>query len=103
MCIRDRLTPTGRKPQPQNNKERGPWGALIIELCCSFLRPDEIDVYKRQPFRGARLDKKTKQDDKQERNAFTVEEVKRLVEILPGEWPDMIRVCLCLLYTSRCV
>lgn len=23
-----------------------------------------------------------------------MEEVKRLVEILPGEWPDMIRVCL---------
>ena len=51
------LTPTGRKTQPKNNKERGPWGALIIELCCSFLRPDEIqwavsythlDVYKRQ-------------------------------------------------------
>ena len=36
------LTPTGRKPQPRTNKERGPWGNLIIELCCSFLRPDEI-------------------------------------------------------------
>lgn len=29
-----------------------------------------------------------------ERRAFTMEEVKRLTEILPGEWPDMIRVCL---------
>lgn len=32
--------------------------------------------------------------DKHERRAFTMEEAKRLTEILPGEWPDMIRVCL---------
>ena len=32
--------------------------------------------------------------DKHERRAFTMEEAKRLTEILPGEWPDMVRVCL---------
>lgn len=32
--------------------------------------------------------------DKQERRAFTMEEAKRLTEVLPGEWPDMVRVCL---------
>lgn len=36
------LTPTGKKPQPRTHQERGPWGELIIDLCCSFLRPDEI-------------------------------------------------------------
>ena len=36
------LTPTGKKPQPKTHQERGPWGELIIDLCCSFLRPDEI-------------------------------------------------------------
>lgn len=37
-----------------------------------------------------------KQDktDKHERRAFTMEEAKRLTEVLPGEWPDMVRVCL---------
>lgn len=28
------------------------------------------------------------------KRAFTMDEVRRLTELLPGEWPDMIRVCL---------
>lgn len=35
------LTPTGRKPCPKN-MEWGPWGSLIMELCGSFLKPEEI-------------------------------------------------------------
>lgn len=35
------LTPTGRKPNPKN-KKWGPWGNLIMELCGSFLNPEEI-------------------------------------------------------------
>lgn len=35
------LTPTGRKPRPKN-MEFGPWGSLIMELCGSFLNPEEI-------------------------------------------------------------
>ena len=66
----------------------------LESLSCAFNQAVEKELIISNPFRGARLDKKKKQDDKQERNAFTVEEVKRLVEILPGEWPDMIRVCL---------
>lgn len=37
---------------------------------------------------------KLDQTDKHERRAFTMEEAKRLTEVLPGEWPDMVRVCL---------
>lgn len=32
--------------------------------------------------------------DKHERRAFTMEEAKHLTDVLPGEWPDMVRVCL---------
>lgn len=66
----------------------------LESLSCAFNQAVEKELISSNPFRGARLDKKKKQADKQERGAFTVEEVKRLVEILPDEWPDMIRVCL---------
>ena len=65
-----------------------------------------LDVYKRQvdsrlipfnPFHKVNPGK-LERADKQERRAFTMEEAKRLTEVLPGEWPD-----ICLLYTSRCV
>lgn len=63
-------------------------------LSCAFNQAVEKGLIISNPFRGARLDKKKQQADKQERSAFTVDEVKRLVEVLPGEWPDMVRVCL---------
>ncbi|WP_343160728.1 hypothetical protein [Akkermansia sp.] len=44
-------------------------------------------------FKGVRSSK-INRADATERRAFTVEEAQRLTEILPGEWPDMIRVCL---------
>ena len=45
------------------------------------------------PFSGVRAEK-ARRGDKQERKAFTLEEVRRLLDVLPGEWPDMVRVCL---------
>lgn len=69
------LTPTGRKPQPKNNKERGPWGALIIELCCSFLRPDEIQWEgNRHTDRGEELEPEAR-DEFRKITGLTVKEV----------------------------
>lgn len=59
----------------------------LESLSCAFNQAVEKELIISNPFRGARLDKKKKQDDKQERSAFTVEEVKRLVEILPLPGP----------------
>lgn len=66
----------------------------LESLSCAFNQAVEKELITSNPFKGARLDKKKNQADKQERGAFTIEEVRRLVEILPGEWPDMVRVCL---------
>lgn len=35
------LTPTGKKPSPRSNPERGAWGGLILELTCDFLVLDD--------------------------------------------------------------
>ena len=50
-------------------------------------------LFPYNPFKGVRPSK-INRADATERRAFTVEEAQRLTEILPGEWPDMIRVCL---------
>lgn len=41
------------------------------------------------PFSGVRAEK-ARRGDKQERKAFTLEEVRRLLDVLPGEWPDIV-------------
>lgn len=62
-------------------------------LRAAFNRAVEAQVIENNPFRNV-TPGKINRADKQERRAFTMEEVRRLTEILPGEWPDMIRVCL---------
>lgn len=34
--------------------------------------------------------------EKQSREPFSPDEVKKMIELFPGEWPDMVRVCLLL-------
>lgn len=65
----------------------------VETLSCAFNRAIEKELIDRNPFKGARLDKRN-QPDKQERGAFSAEEVKMMVETFPDEWPDMILVCL---------
>lgn len=65
----------------------------LTSLSCAFNRAVEQKLIFSNPFRGI-IPSKLEQNDKQERKAFTMDEVKRLLELMPDEWPDMIRVCL---------
>lgn len=59
----------------------------------AFQQAVDARIIPFNPFKGVSPTKREKAD-KQERRAFTMEEAKRLTEVLPGEWPDMVRVCL---------
>lgn len=59
----------------------------------AFQQAADARIITFNPFKGISPAKR-ETADKQERRAFTIEEVKKLVEVLPGEWPDMVRVCL---------
>lgn len=65
----------------------------LESLTCAFTRAVDARVIPSNPFRGVRPSARER-NDRQERAAFSPEEVKQLLKILPGEWPDMIRVCL---------
>jgi site-specific recombinase XerD len=65
----------------------------LTSLCCAFNRAIEQKLIFSNPSRGI-LPSKRELNDKQERKAFTMDEVKCLLELMPDEWPDMIRVCL---------
>lgn len=65
----------------------------LTSLSCAFNRAVEQKLIFSNPFRGV-FPSKLDQNDKQERKAFTIEEVKQLLKVMPDEWPDMIRVCL---------
>lgn len=62
-------------------------------LRAAFQQAVDQRLFPYNPFKGVNP---TRQNgaDKVERRAFTMKEAKLLTEILPGEWPDMIRVCL---------
>lgn len=68
-------------------------GAYLSILHSAFQQATDARVIPFNPFKGISPTKR-ETADKQERRAFTMEEVKRLTEVLPGEWPDMVRVCL---------
>lgn len=65
----------------------------LTSLSCAFNRAVEQKLIFSNPFRGV-YPSKLEKNDKQERKAFTIEEVKQLLKMMPDEWPDMIRVCL---------
>lgn len=65
----------------------------LTSLSCAFNRAIEQKLIFSNPFRGV-LPSKRELNDKQERKAFSMDEVKCLLELMPDEWPDMIRVCL---------
>lgn len=89
----DAVTPDHAKRFMEKQMERvssGTTGNLIGCLKKAFNRAIDKRLIDYNPFRGV----SPKKDDTQQRRAFTEEEIERLVKILPGEWPDMIRVCL---------
>ncbi|MEG0427357.1 MAG: phage integrase SAM-like domain-containing protein, partial [Akkermansia sp.] len=65
----------------------------LATLTCAFNRAVEKQFIPSNPFRGV-VPSKRERADKQERSAFSIEEVRRMVEVFLDEWPDMIRVCL---------
>ena len=68
-------------------------GLYMQGLSTAFQQAVNNRLFPYNPFKGVKPSK-IDRSDTMERRAFTMEEVKRLTEILPGEWPDMIRVCL---------
>ena len=50
------------------------------------------ELIVRNPFRGVKIPKR--QDDVNEREAFTPEEINRLVDELPAEWSSMVKCCI---------
>lgn len=65
----------------------------LYGLNAAFQQAVNERLFPYNPFKGVRPSK-INRADATERRAFTVEEAQRLTEILPEEWPDMIRVCL---------
>lgn len=66
----------------------------VSTLSGAFNVAVDRELIPRNPFRGVMPSKADHQVEKQLRGAFTLDEVKRLLAVMPGEWPDMVRVCL---------
>lgn len=62
-------------------------------LTCAFNRAVENQLIPINPFKGI-IPSKRERNDKQERAAFSMEEVNQMIKAFPDEWPDMILVCL---------
>lgn len=71
----------------------GTVGIYLANLKTAFQKAVDSRMITYNPFSKIRPGKQDR-EDKQQRRAFTMEEAKRLTEVLPGEWPDMVRVCL---------
>lgn len=71
----------------------GTVGIYMYGLTAAFQQAVNERLFPYNPFRGVKPSSRDKAD-KMERRAFTLEEVNRLTDVLPGEWPDMVRVCL---------
>lgn len=66
----------------------------VSTLSGAFNKAVDRELIPRNPFRGVMPSKADHQAEKQLRGAFTMDEVKTILASLPGEWPDMVRVCL---------
>lgn len=66
----------------------------VSTLSGAFNVAVDRELIPRNPFRGVMPSKADHQAEKQLRGAFTLDEVKMILDRFPGEWPDMVRVCL---------
>lgn len=81
----------------QREMERVSPGTVIryvATLSGAFNAALDRELIPRNPFRGVKPTKAEHDSEKQERAAFTMDEVKTILNQFPGEWPDMVRVCL---------
>lgn len=92
----DMVTPEHARRFMEKELERVSSGTVKNLTNClraAFNRAIDGKLIVSNPFHRITPGKQDK-TDKHERRAFTMEEAKRLTEVLPGEWPDMVRVCL---------
>lgn len=81
----------------ERERERVSAGTVIryvSTLSGAFNVAVDRELIPRNPFRGVMPSKADHQAEKQLRGAFTMDEVKMILDRFPGEWPDMVRVCL---------
>lgn len=81
----------------QREMERVSPGTVIryvATLSGAFNAALDRELIPRNPFRGVKPTKAEHDSEKQERAAFSMDEVKTILDRFPGEWPDMVRVCL---------
>lgn len=71
----------------------GTVGIYLHGLRSAFQQAVDQRLFPYNPFKGVTPRIRNRVDAAVKR-AFTMDEVRRLTELLPGEWPDMIRVCL---------
>ena len=65
----------------------------LESLTCAFNSAVSKRIITINPFKGV-IPSKSSRNDRQERDAFSVEEVQKMISDFPNEWPDMIQVCL---------
>lgn len=65
----------------------------LTYLSVAFKAAVNSGIIDKNPFSGIHPPKQNRHDH-QDRQAFTLDEVRFLINTLPGEWPDMIRLCL---------
>lgn len=61
-------------------------------LSVMFNKAFMSELVARNPFRGVDIPKR--KDDVNEREAFTPEEINRLIDELPSEWSSMVKCCI---------
>ena len=64
----------------------------VSTLSAAFNVAVDRELIPRNPFRGVMPSKADHQAEKQLRGAFTLDEVKRLLAVMPGEWPEQMDV-----------
>lgn len=65
----------------------------VASLAVPFAQAYESELIARNPFAKLPL-KKKKRRDSLPREAFAVDEVKKLIEVLPAEWSSMVQCCI---------
>lgn len=69
----------------------------LADISAMFNRAVAEGILNRNPFRGARVPTWERAGEGERRRVpFTEEDLARMLNEFPGEWPDMLRVCLLL-------
>ena len=72
----------------------GTVGRYVKSLSSAFSAAVERELITVNPFKGMGPTAAMREKEAAEKEAFSLDEVQRMLREFPGEWPDMIRVCL---------